>query len=284
MKRRFRSTVKLQKARSSVRLSATLVLLCFPALAQTAAEVKGKKIVDDAIQALGGQKFLTMEDRTEHGRAFSYYRDQISGLDIASIYTRYITVAPDRTGVDVAQREREAFGKDEDSFVLFTEKGGWSVTYHGAHEMEPDQLARYKETTLRNIFYILRVRLNEPGMVFESRGSDVVENQPADLVDITDSDDRMVTVAFNQTTHLPIRQSYAHVNQLYHDQDQEVTLFSRYQDSNGIEWPHEIHRERNGDKIYEMFSDTVKFNTDLTDDLFSVPEPGTASAKKKHKK
>ena len=50
---------------------------------QTKAEIKGKKIVDDALAALGGNAYLTMEDRTETGRAYSYYHDQISGLSIA---------------------------------------------------------------------------------------------------------------------------------------------------------------------------------------------------------
>ena len=66
------------------------------ALAQTPAEQRGKKIIDQAIQALGGDNFLTMEDRIESGRAYSFYNDQISGLSIAKIYTRYITVAPEQ--------------------------------------------------------------------------------------------------------------------------------------------------------------------------------------------
>ncbi len=58
----------------------------------TKAEIRGKKIIDDALAALGGNTFLTMADRTETGRAYSYYHDQISGLSIAKVYTRYKTV------------------------------------------------------------------------------------------------------------------------------------------------------------------------------------------------
>ena len=53
---------------------------------QTKSEIRGKKIIDDALAALGGNAFLTMADRTETGRAYSYYHDQISGLSIAKIY------------------------------------------------------------------------------------------------------------------------------------------------------------------------------------------------------
>ncbi len=34
-----------------------------------------------------------MEDRVENGRAYSFYNDRLSGLSIAKIYTRYVTVA-----------------------------------------------------------------------------------------------------------------------------------------------------------------------------------------------
>jgi hypothetical protein len=259
-----------------------LFLVSIGVVAQTPAEVKGKKVIDEAIQALGGQNFLTMEDRVETGRAYSYYRDQISGLSVATIYTRYINVPRDKTGVQIAQQEKQAFGKDEDTSVLFTEKGGWQISWRGSQEMQTDQVERYRQTAFKNIFYILRVRLNEPGMIFEYRGADVVDNTPVDVVEITDAQDRVVTVDFHQSTHLPTRQRYSRLNPETKEQDDEVTLFSRYQESGGVAWPHEVRRERNGDKTYEIFSTSVAVNKDLTDDIFSLPVPGQTA--KKHKK
>src|SRR5437016_3304311 len=94
-------------------------------------EVRGKKIVADAIEALGGQKFLSMQDRIEKGRAYSFFHDQISGLSVATIYTRYFAIPPDRTGIDLGVEEREAFGKNEDYYVLFRQQGAWEVTFRG---------------------------------------------------------------------------------------------------------------------------------------------------------
>ena len=255
------------------------------AFAQTPAEQRGKKIIADAIEALGGDHFLKMEDRTESGRAYSYYREQISGLSIAKIYTRYITVAQGKTGELLGVRERQSFNKNEDYAVLFNENGAWEITWRGAKELPKKQFDRYRDTTLRNIFYILRMRLNEPGMIFEGRGGDVFENQPVDIVDITDSEDRVVTVYFHQSTHLPVREVYSRRNPDTKEQDQEVTLFSRYRDSgDGVQWPHQIRRERNGEKTYEIFSESVTVNKDLTDDLFTLPAEGAASPQKPKKK
>ena len=162
------------------------------------AEVRGKKVIDDAIAALGGQKFLTMQDRIEKGRAYSFFHDQVSGLSMAKIYTRYIYVPPDRTGIDLGLQERDAFGKNEDYYVLFRQEGAWEVTFRGPKELEKDRVQRYRDTTLNDVLYILRVRLHEPGIIFESQGSDVVENQPVDVVDITDSQNRVVRAYFHQ--------------------------------------------------------------------------------------
>ena len=105
--------------------------------------------------------FLHMADRVETGRAYSFYRQQISGYSTATIYTRYLAPVPGK----VAVRERELFGKKQDEgSLLFTETGAWDISFHGARPFDDQRWASYQDTTLRNIFYILRQRLNEPGL------------------------------------------------------------------------------------------------------------------------
>jgi hypothetical protein len=239
------------------------------------AETRGKKVVDDAIAALGGQKTLTKQERIENGRANSFIHDQISGLSIAKIYTRYIYVPPDRTGTDLGIQVRQAFGKNEDYYVLFRQEGAWEVTFRGPKELEKDRIQRNRDTTLNDVLYIFRERLHEPGLIFESQGSDVVENQPVDIVNITDSQNRVVKVFFHQTTKLPVQQTWVWRDPETKDREEEVTRFSRYRMTDGIQWPQQIHRERNGEKIYEIFSESVTVNQQLTDNLFAVPGPDT---------
>ncbi len=209
------------------RILFTLVAAATLASAQDA-EARGKKVVDDAIAALGGQKFLTMQDRIEKGRAYSFFHDQISGLSIAKIYTRYIYVPPERTGTDLGIQVRQAFGKNEDYYVLFRQEGAWEVTFRGPKELEKDRIQRNRDTTLNDVLYIFRQRLHEPGLIFESQGSDVFENQPVDIVNITDSQNRVVTVSFHQTTKLPVQQTWVWRDPETKDREEEVTRFSRY--------------------------------------------------------
>ena len=101
------------------------------------AQQRGRRVVDEALKAVGGPAYLAMEDRVESGRAYSFYREKLEGLSIAKIYTRYVTAAPGQLGV----RERQNFGKDEYAGVLFNEQGGWEVTFRGARPLETKRLA-----------------------------------------------------------------------------------------------------------------------------------------------
>jgi hypothetical protein len=249
-----------------------LVLLVGGATASRAAETheqRGKRVVNEALEALGGEAFLHMSDRVEAGRAYSFYREQISGLSVATIYTRYLAPVPGK----LEMRERQAFGKDQKSgAVLFTEDGAWEITFRGSRPMEDKRYDTYQDSTLRNVLYILRQRFNEPGLQFYSQGSDLFENLPVEIVDITDADGRTVTVYFSQSTKLPVRQTFKRRNPDYKDFDEEVTIFAQYRDvGGGVKWPWDIRRDRNGEKIYEMYSESVEVNKDLKDDLFSLP-------------
>ncbi len=237
---------------------------------KTAADERAKKVINEAVAALGGAKFLNVEDRIESGRAYSFYHERLSGLSIAKIYTRYLTVAPSKSGAELGIRERQAFGKNQDTATVFREDEAANINWRGAKPVPKEQFARYKDSMLRNIFYILRQRFNEPGLVFESRGAAVVDYQPVEVVDIIDSENRLVTVYFHQSTKLPVAQKYSWRDPATKERNDETTRFGRYRDNDGIQWPQEITRERNGEKIYQIFSESVTFNQDLTDELFNI--------------
>ena len=247
------------------------ILLACCALASAAAETaaeRGKRVVGEALQALGGDAFLHMQDRVESGRGYGFYREQISGLAVIKIYTRYLAPVPGQ----IAVRERDAQGKNEDSIVLFTENGAWEVTFRGARPVTDLRYANFKDSTLRNIFYILRQRLDEPGLAFYSQGTDMYQNRPVEIVDITDAANLTVTVYFDQLTKLPTRQSFKRRNPQYKDFDTEVTVFSNFRNvGGGVQWPGATVRERNGDKILEIYSDSIVINRGLKDDLFALP-------------
>jgi hypothetical protein len=235
-------------------------------------EQRGKRVVDECLSALGGDRYLNMQSRVETGRAYSFYRDKLTGLSIATIYTRYDSGVTD-TAHNLAQHERDNYGKKQDYGTLFTDKDAWDVTYRGARPLPDERFQRYKETTLHDVFYILRVRLQEAGWIMESKGADVIENRPVEIVDLIDAGNLSTTVYFDQITKLPLRQVFFRRDPVTKDKNEEVTHFTKFRDAgNGVQWPFAIERDRNGEKIYEIFSDSVEVNDKkATADLFMLP-------------
>ncbi len=244
-------------------------LLAIAAWAETRAE-RGERVVKEALAAMGGERFLAMRDRIESGRAYSFSRQRLSGLSRVRIYTRYLTRPEPPVAGFFGMRVRQAFGKKEDTAAIFLEDGkGWDVNYRGAKPIAEEEVKRFIENQYRSILYILRMRIGERGMIFESQGTDVVDNQPVENVDITDADNRVVRVAFHQSTKLPVRQTAPRRQGGY--VDEEIAAYSKFRDiGGGVMWPYTILRTRNGEKIFESFLEEVEINRGLDDSYFTI--------------
>ncbi len=234
--------------------------------AQTSQE-RGREIANKTIYALGGDGFRFMKTRTEVGKAYTFYREQITGLSPAHIYTRYLD-----SGSGIREEQRQVFGKKQDDAVILTNDGAWEVTYRGAKALPAERLKQFRDTALHDIFYILRARVDEPGLVFEFKENDVVENAPVAVVEIYDSENRNITVWIHSSTLLPVRQRFTYWDPLINDRREEVTHFTKYREAgNGVMWPHDIQRERDGSKILELYSDKVTVGDDFKPGMFDRP-------------
>ncbi|HVT92219.1 MAG TPA: hypothetical protein VHD76_05210 [Bryobacteraceae bacterium] len=254
--------------RRALALGMVMVLGGLAARAETSAE-RAKRVLDNCLAAIGGPAFLAMRDRVEQGRAYSFYRDKLTGLSIASISTQYLPPSPGKLTV----REREDFGKKKDAgSVLFTETEAYQITFRGAQPLPKERFERYRETVMHDIFYILHQRMAEKGMYLDFRSADVLDNRPVEIVDITDAENETTTVYIDQTTHLPLRQRFYRRNPVTRDRDEEITVFTKYRDAGGgVQWPFSIERDRNGEKISQIFSESVTINQNLPDSLFALP-------------
>jgi hypothetical protein len=155
-----------------------------------------------------------MEDRVVSGRAYSFYRSQISGLSVATIYTRG-TPCPLRANWACASARLSARSRTKAGFCSPIE-GGWDVSFRGASPL-PDEVYTnlHGKHRARHPLYPPPASGTSRAFPFYSEGRDTFENQPVDIVDITDATGFTVTVSFNQSTKLPVRQTYRRRNPLY---------------------------------------------------------------------
>lgn len=247
-----------------------LALLAPLLLQAQSSAVKARKFIDETVEALGGDRFLHMQNRVESGRAYSFYNLELSGLDIATVYTEYLDQPPPK-GLSV--RERQQFGKKQDYSILFFEDQGWEITFRGARPVSEQSLSRFLNSTRNNIFYVLRERLAEPGLEFDYVRDDLFQNKEVVLIDVIDKDNHALHVIFDRITKLPLRQSFDYVDPLTKYRVTETTDYAKYREVMGITWPYSIQRARDGEKVFEIYSEKVQFNQDLPAGKFSLP-PG----------
>ena len=91
---------------------------------------------------------------------------------------------------------------------------------------------------------------------------------------------RTLTVWIHSTTLLPVKQSFKRWDPTINDRREEVTRYTKYRESgNGVMWPYDTQKERDGEKLFELYADQVKIGDDLPDSMFELP-PGITVLKK----
>jgi hypothetical protein len=238
---------------------------------------KGKQIVDQALAAMGGDRFLNMKNRVAKGRIYSFFHDELSGLDVTTTFTEYL---PQTAPNGLAIREREILGKKQDYSYLFLPNQAWDITFRGARPVEDEVWNRYVRTTENDILYILKVRHDEPGLQYDYGGSEVYVSTHVEVVDITDAKDRTVRVYFDHNTFLPIRETFSWQDPQTREHNDEEIDYDKWRDAgNGVMWPFSIERQRNGYKTYQMFANNVMVNQSVPANTFELP-PGAKVLKK----
>jgi len=253
-----------------VRLVLLLLMVAACAPAQTIQQ-KGRQLVDDMIEALGGERFLAVENTVEKGRVYSFYQSQVNGLSKATIYKRYLPLPDDPDPDSLYLRERDGFGDEERWYYLITGEDSWEVTFRGARPMETETVERLRDSRMRDIFYVLLRRRNEEGIIFEERGSEVMNNRPTIKMEITDSENRVTTVWLHYSTKLPIRMSFQtrDANNIPHE---NVVYYDKYNDAGGgVMLPMVVQRERDGERSFALFADSVTVNQPGLDGKWDLP-------------
>ena len=265
MRRPGANRLSARNVRAVVLLAVAVVLP-----GQTPQPDKGKQVVDAAVQALGGERFLNMHTRRTTARIYSFFHDQMSGYDVTNIYTQYLD---DKSIKGLQVREREVLGKKQDYSYLFLADQGFDITFRGARPLPDERWAFYNRTTRNDILYLLRYRYNEAGMQYDYVGDQVFITQHVDVVDITDAAGNTVRVYFDFNTKLPVRQSFKWLDEETRDHMDENTVFDKWRDAgDGVMWPYTIERERNGYKFYQIFASKVEINAELPANIFDLPK------------
>ena len=274
----------------SFALAGVALLFCLPmvvaqdgqVLMPEQSEAKAKQLLQQTIQAMGGNAYLNVRDMTCIGRLGQFgHSGELNGFEQFQDYVE----PPDMSRTENLPKRNivEVYNKDM----------GWTLDRGGVAEAPTADLIRFQEGVKKDLGNILRHRLHEPDMIFRYAGIDIVDLHEVDWVELTDSEDRTLRIAIDRVSHLPIRRDVEQRNEKTRVTTKEIDLYSNYHPIDGIQTAFQIERSRNGIKIYQVFFDSCQYNTGLPASLFTKESlddrwqktgKGERAKEKKHEK
>jgi hypothetical protein len=224
--------------------------------AQSAA--KAKQIIQQAIDALGGQAYLNVRDQTCEGRVALFgHNNQLINYQKVYDYNLF----PDK--------ERTEYSEKRNIIDVYNGKQGWSLDRGGITDMSPDAVADYLKGLKRDINNLFRFQMKEPGLDYEYGGRDVVDLKEVDWVEVTNPEHLTIRIAVSRLTHLPVRADYISRDPDTHARTIETEMFSNYQKVEDIETAFQDTRTRNGNNVFQLFVSICHYNTGLKPEFFT---------------
>jgi len=218
---------------------------------------KAKALIDQAIQALGGQNYLNIHDREQQGRSYSFHHGRPSNGGV--IFWGF-SEFPDK--------ERVELTKERDVTELYVGNKGFEITYKGAHTMEKKDLEDYLRRRRFSLDIILRNWVNDPKVVLLFEGFAIAAQHPAQQVTLINAQDESVTLYFDNDTHLPVKKSFTWRDPDDRQKNLEEEVYENYRAVSGIMAPYNVTRYFNGDMASQRFLNSITINQGLDQAMF----------------
>ncbi|MGZ4832313.1 MAG: hypothetical protein ACXVZQ_05250 [Terriglobales bacterium] len=220
---------------------------------------KAKALLEQCIQAMGGQAWLNIQDMEQQGRSYSYFHGQPNSL--GTVFWRFWKY-PDKDRVELT--------KQRDVVYLNVGDKGYEVTYKGTAAQEAEQIADYNRRHRHSLEIVLRQWMSQPGTALFYDGPAVAEQKPADSISILTADNDSVTLFLDSHTHLPIKKTFEWRDPNDRLKNVEGEIFDNWRIEQGIMTAHSLLRTHNGDTTNQRFITGVRYNVGLADTLFQA--------------
>lgn len=218
---------------------------------------KARKLLDQALQALGGQAFLNIHDMEEEGRTYSFHHGRPTSNGV--LFWRF-TEYPDKERIEVT--------KERDVAYLYVGDKGYELTYKGPKAVEKKDLDDYLRRRRLSLNTLLRTWMNDPKVAFFYDGTALAGNVPAEQITMINSKDEAVKLFFDLETHLPLKKSYSWRDPVDKDRNIEEELYDNYRLVQGVMTPWGFTRYFNGDMQTQRFINAVHYNQGLNPAMF----------------
>jgi hypothetical protein len=234
---------------------------------------KARALIEQAIQALGGQAYLDIQDITQQGRTYSFHRGEATSAGV--LFWRFVKF-PDKERVEVT--------KQRDVAYVYNGDKGYEITFKGTAGIESKLLDDFLRRREHSLEWVLRRWIHEPGVALFYDGPAVAADKPADQVSVLNTKNDSVTLYLDSNTHLPIKRMFTWRDPTDNLRNTEEEIYDAYRPTQGIMTPYSITRFYNGEMSNQRFLNTVTYNNALNESMFDAKttyDPSALPQKKK---
>jgi hypothetical protein len=244
-----------------------------PDAAQRASDAKVKALLNEMVQALGGDKWLNLPGFETNGRTAGFYKGRPNGSTAEFVaYHAY----PDKDRIEL--------GKKHDVVELILGNEGWEVTYKGKAPIPQKDLEDALRRRDHSIEVAVRQWMKDPGTLYVNGGQTTVERHLVDRVTLISTANDNITLELDAQTHLPVRRSFEWRDPVYKDQNVDADEYELYHLIDGIQTPFSVTRIHNDDMVSQRFLYNATYGGPVPPEMFDVDAVTAKIAKNKPKK
>jgi hypothetical protein len=238
---------------------------------------KARALIDQTIEALGGQAYLTYQEKTEDGRFYTFFHGESNS---AGTPYGFLAKYPDKDRLEIIHLRsyhilwwtvgNVPIKDKHDIVVIHSGDKGYEITYKGTRALDAKELSDYLRRRRFSLERVLREWLAEPGVALFYEGPTVAEQKAVEQVTITNSRNETVTLFLDANTHLPVKKTFSWRDPTDKQRNVEDEVYDNYRVVRGIMTPFSVTRYYNGDMAHQRFVNTVTYNSGLSDSLFEA--------------
>src|SRR6266404_9790605 len=143
---------------------------------------KARALLEQTIQALGGQAWLNIQDISQEGRTYGFFHGQSGG---GAPFWRFWKW-PDK--------ERLELTKQRDWIIIHNGDDGWEITFKGTAPEEEETLAGYRLRRPFTLEHVLREWIHQPGVALFYDGRALAERREAEKVTLLNAQNQAVSL------------------------------------------------------------------------------------------
>ena len=234
-----------------------------------ASSQKARADLQAMLTALGGQRWLAIQNIYTYGRISGFYQGKPTG-EISDYYDWRIP----------SGQERIEAGKKHDDIEIFTGNDCWEATYQGKKPLPKDICGDFLRRRDHSIDVALRVWMNDPKTILIDEGQTLSERHLTDQVTLINAENDSITIQMDAETHLPRSRTFQWRDPVYQDKNTEREEYDNYHPINGFPTPFSVTRFHNGDETSQRYLYRGAYNVPLPPDVFNI-DAASARVKKK---